>query len=136
MAKVIQVSCLVMLDKRGCVFAARRPADKSLALLWEFPGGKVEPGEDPEGALRREIQEELHLHLDQLSPLTRVSYNYDFANIELIPFLARCEERPPINLVEHVDSCWIALDKVYTLKWAPADIPIVEELLIRGSNRS
>ena len=60
--KQIHVVCLVALDGRGFFFATKRPRGKSLALHWEFPGGKVESGEHPENALRREIKEDFYGH--------------------------------------------------------------------------
>lgn len=128
MSKIIRVSCLVLMDRSKAIFAARRPEGKSLGGLWEFPGGKVETGEDPETALRREIDEELNLKIGDLTPLTPVTHAYDFATIELIPYLSHCKVHPTIQLIEHEESCWIPLETADSLPWAPADVPIVEEV--------
>ncbi|NLX25415.1 MAG: NUDIX domain-containing protein [Lentisphaerae bacterium] len=80
------VVCLVMVDKRGCLFAVQRSAHKRLALLWEFPGGKVEFREVQEKALRREIKEELSLCVGKLEQILDSLHQYDFGTICLTPF--------------------------------------------------
>ena len=127
--KQIHVVCLVALDGRGFFFATQRPRGKSLALHWEFPGGKVESGEHPENALRREIKEELLWSLGDLKPLTEVLHEYDFGTIRLKPFLHRCIDRPKFSLTEHVDSRWMHSSDWERYTWSPADVPIVEQLL-------
>lgn len=128
------VTCLILVAPDGCVFATRRPLHKSLGGFWEFPGGKVEAGESPEEAIRREIREELHLELGLLEALTPVEHKYDFGRIRLLPFLARCRSRPAVHLVEHIDARWIATADFATLEWAPADVPILGEIavILRG----
>jgi 8-oxo-dGTP diphosphatase len=126
---MMDVVCLVLIDGEGSVLATQRPPDKRMALFWEFPGGKVDDGESGESALRREIREELHLELPaQLQPLMPVEHIYDFGMIRLIPFLARCESRPLITLTEHVAARWVTRDNAQELEWAPADLPILDEL--------
>jgi 8-oxo-dGTP diphosphatase len=63
---MLTVSCLILLDSQNKFLATQRPPGKSLDGLWEFPGGKVEEGESPEAALRRELWEELHLGVESL----------------------------------------------------------------------
>ena len=127
--KQIHVVCLVALDERGCFYATQRPQGKKLALHWEFPGGKVESGEHPEKALRREIEEELLWTVGDLEPLPDVKHTYDFGTIRLTPFLHRCIERPDFSLTEHIDSRWMHSSDWHGYTWAPADIPIVENLV-------
>lgn len=128
------VSCLILAAPGGCVLATRRPLDKALGGLWEFPGGKVEAGESAEEALRREIREELILELGTLESLTPVEHTYDFGMIRLLPFLTRCPERPAVHLVEHVEARWLAPVDFGSVEWAPADVPILGEIeiLLRG----
>ncbi len=127
---MIPVVCAVIVDADGCLLAVQRPAGKSLAGLWEFPGGKVEEGESPEIALRRELREELDLDIatvGSFEPLTPVVHAYDFATIRLIPYLVRCETRPRLRMIEHADHRWISAGDS-SLEWAPADLPIVAEV--------
>lgn len=100
-----------------------------MGLLWEFPGGKVERGEDPKNALKREIQEELCFAIDGLDPLPSVAHTYDFGHIELLPYLSVCVRRPNFMMTEHVAARWIAPSDWESLNWAPADIPIIKYLL-------
>jgi 8-oxo-dGTP diphosphatase len=76
--KIILVSAVALIDPDGRVLLAQRPEGKSLAGLWEFPGGKVEPGETPEAALIRELKEELDIDTwsSCLAPLTFASHSY------------------------------------------------------------
>lgn len=127
--RFIEVVCLVLQDGAGKVLTTQRPADKRLALLWEFPGGKVENGESPEQALRREIQEELGIELGELEGLSAVDHHYEFGSIRLLPFSSRCLARPVLKLSEHEDARWINLDEWNVLDWAPADVPVIENLL-------
>jgi 8-oxo-dGTP diphosphatase len=129
----VTVTCLVLSDPARTVLAVRRPVGKALGGCWEFPGGKVEPGETPEPCLRREIQEELGIALPpDLTALRPVSYRYPFGPIRLLPFLARVAARPTIELREHTASQWLAPGEWPTLPWAPADLPICRELVERG----
>lgn len=125
----ITVVCLVLHDTVGKVLTTRRPVGKRLGLLWEFPGGKVESGESPEQALRREIYEELGIELGKLEQLPEVEYSYQFGSIRLLPFISQCEVRPPLRLTEHEDARWITLNAWNALEWAPADIPVIKNLL-------
>ncbi len=87
----ILVACLVLVDAENRYLATQRPTHKSLGGYWEFPGGKLEAGEGPEEALRRELLEELHLEVGPLDPLTPVDYAYEFGQIRLVPLLAAQE---------------------------------------------
>lgn len=126
---ITSVVCLVLQDCTGAVLATQRPAYKRLGLMWEFPGGKIEAGENPESALIREIVEELCLKLEVVRPLPPVIHSYDFGHIRLHPFLSLCEKRPQFKLTEHIAACWISLENWASLHWAPADIPIIAYML-------
>lgn len=123
-----QVVCLVLQDSSGAVLATLRPEGKALGSHWEFPGGKVESGESPENALRREIEEELCFSVTDLRPLPGVRHTYDFGEIYLMPFLSECRQRPDFHLAEHAEARWVSLSDWRKLKWAPADVPIVQSL--------
>ncbi len=125
----VDVACLVLTDDAGRVFAARRPPDKRLGGLWEFPGGKIEPDENPEVALRRELLEELNLEVGPLVPMRATSHTYDFATIRLWPLLARCRSRPLSYILrEHTEARWVHTSEAAQLAWAPADIPVLQQL--------
>ncbi|MGB0258499.1 MAG: (deoxy)nucleoside triphosphate pyrophosphohydrolase [Coraliomargarita sp.] len=126
----IDVVCLIAIDLDNNILATQRAKDKPLGLLWEFPGGKIDTGESPEVALRREIQEELGLELGKLIQHPEVTHHYDFGTIQLIPFITRVETRPELpELNAHAAAQWIALNDWEQLQWAPADIPIIERIL-------
>lgn len=127
---IIDVVCLVAIDPDYKILATQRAKDKLLGLLWEFPGGKIDQGESPEHALRREIVEELGIELVALSRLPSVTHQYDFGNIQLIPFLTKMEIHPKLSeLNAHAAAQWIALKDWNQLQWAPADLPIIDWLL-------
>jgi len=124
----VSVSCLVLVDQTGAVLAGQRPANKPLPGLWEFPGGKVEAGESPEDALRREILEELGFHVGDIEALAIVNHRYEFFTVELMAFFGRCTERPTLVRNEHASLAWVCARDLHTLDWAPADRPIVGRL--------
>ena len=128
--KIIDVVCLVVIGPDNKILATQRSEDKPLGLFWEFPGGKIDDRESSETALRREIQEELGLELNELVKYPAVTHHYDFGTIRLIPFITRVETRPELpELNAHAAAQWIALNDWEQLQWAPADIPIIERLL-------
>jgi len=132
---ITTVVCLVLVDPEGAFLATQRPKHKRLGLFWEFPGGKVEKGESPMSALRREIQEELGIDIGALEPLPAVEHAYGFGSILLLPYRSSCGTRPVLQLTEHADACWIDLKNWASLKWAPADVPVIKNLLESKGDR-
>lgn len=104
----------------------QRPAHKARGLLWEFVGGKVEPGETKEQALIRECQEELAVTLDVGEVFMDVVHKYPDLTVHLTLFYAAIREGVPKKL-EHNDICWITVDEINQFAFCPAD----EEILIK-----
>jgi 8-oxo-dGTP diphosphatase len=125
----IPVVAGVVTDAAGRALLAQRPAHKHLGLKWEFPGGKVEAGENPESALVRELQEELGIKVEDLRPLPRFTHDYGAVVIEMIPFLCRLSAGSPApHPHEHVALAWAPLASLDRYDLAPADWPVVAAL--------
>ncbi|MBK8477321.1 MAG: (deoxy)nucleoside triphosphate pyrophosphohydrolase [Opitutaceae bacterium] len=124
-----------LIERGGLVLAAQRPAGKAQALLWEFPGGKIEPGEAPEAALLREIREELHVEIAVGERLPDAFHDYGKFAITLVPFVAGLLDGVEPHAAEHAALRWCAPEELRALDWAPADVPIVEHYLaLRGGS--
>lgn len=118
-----------ILVENGKILCAQRGEYKSLAYLWEFPGGKIETGETPQEALIRELQEELLIEVEvQSEKFEETSYQYDFGLVNLTTFICFLKKGTP-QLTEHIAVEWLAPKELNTLEWAPADIPAVEKLM-------
>jgi len=107
--------------------ACRKKPGKPLEGHWEFPGGKIEPGESPEQALAREIREELNLIAEVGQKVTTTTYEYDFATIELTTFYCTLVDGD-LRLTDHDATKWVTSTEAAHLTWAPADIPAVEAI--------
>lgn len=128
MKKIIKVAAAIIIQDHK-VFSAQRGRERSLAHLWEFPGGKIEENESPRQALIREIQEELLIEVDVASKaFDKVRHDYDFGRVELTTFICQLKSETP-QLTEHVDYKWLSVDQLLELDWAPADIPTVKKLI-------
>jgi 8-oxo-dGTP diphosphatase len=125
---VIKVTCAIIVNADGLVFAAQRSPTMSLPLKWEFPGGKIEPGETAEACLIREIKEELHVDIEIVASLPTNTHQYPNVAILLIPFVCRITTGE-IILKEHLDFKWLSKDELLALDWAEADVPIVKYYL-------
>ncbi|QTE35733.1 (deoxy)nucleoside triphosphate pyrophosphohydrolase [Mucilaginibacter gossypii] len=121
---MIKVTCAIIVNADGLVFAAQRSATMSLPLKWEFPGGKIEPGETAEACLIREIKEELHVDVEIVSSLPANTHQYPNVTIQLIPFVCRITFGE-IILKEHRDFKWLPKDELLALDWAEADVAVV-----------
>ena len=98
---------------------------------WEFPGGKVEPGETPEAALVREIREELAVEISVGELLTTVEYDYPNFHLTMHCYLCQLTGGE-LRLLEHEAARWLGKGELYSVEWLPADvgiIPLVEKVL-------
>jgi 8-oxo-dGTP diphosphatase len=123
------VACaLVDPDKR--VLIAQRPQGKAMAGLWEFPGGKVEPGERPEATLIRELQEEIGLIVKEacLAPLTFASHAYDDFHLLMPLYICRRWEGQAVAR-EGQNLAWVRVNKLRDYEMPPADIPLIPHLI-------
>jgi 8-oxo-dGTP diphosphatase len=124
--KIVLVSAVALIEPDGRVLLAQRPEGKSLAGLWEFPGGKVDPGETPEAALIRELREELGIETKAscLAPLTFASHSYDDFHL-LMPLFACRRWEGTATGREGQTLAWVRPDKLRDYPMPPADIPLI-----------
>ncbi|MDR3448206.1 MAG: 8-oxo-dGTP diphosphatase MutT [Alphaproteobacteria bacterium] len=131
--KTVLVAAAVLIDSEGRVLLAQRPAGKSMAGLWEFPGGKVDAGETPEAALVRELREELGIETapENLTPLTFASHAYENFHLLMPLFACRVWQGEP-HPREGQQLAWARPDEWHTYPMPPADdliLPILKKLL-------
>lgn len=124
--KIVLVSAVALIDPDGRVLLAQRPKGKSMAGLWEFPGGKVEPGETPEVALIRELEEELGINTwaSCLAPLTFASHSYDDFHL-LMPLYACRKWDGQVQSRENQALKWVRANDLRTYQMPPADVPLI-----------
>lgn len=127
--KVVLVSAVALIDADGRVLLAQRPPGKSMAGLWEFPGGKVEPFETPEAALIRELDEELGIstHASCLAPLTFASHAYPDFHLLMPLFACRRWQGTPMSR-EGQTLKWARVSELRDYPMPPADVPLVAVL--------
>lgn len=118
---------VIISDDESKVLCALRSSSMSMAGLWEFPGGKIEPGESPEQCLVREISEELDCVIRVGELIADVRHAYPNAEIRLRTYRAAIAEGTP-NPREHERLLWLPIAELKQLTWAPADLPTVEAL--------
>ncbi len=124
--KLLLVTAVALIDVDGRVLLAQRPEGKSLAGLWEFPGGKVETGETPEAALIRELHEELGIETKEscLAPLTFASHSYDDFHLLMPLFACRRWQGIPAPR-EGQTLAWVRANDLRNYPMPPADIPLI-----------
>lgn len=133
MKEILLVTAIALIDTDGRVLLAQRPEGKSLAGLWEFPGGKVHKGESPEQALIRECKEELNIDIHQscLAPLTFASHEYEAFHL-LMPLFVCRRWKGIVRANEGQNLKWVRPKEMKQFPMPPADvplIPILEDLL-------
>ena len=127
--KTVLVSAVALIDRDSRILLAQRPEGKSMAGLWEFPGGKVELGETPEQALIRELQEELGINTWEscLAPLTFASHSYENFHLLMPVFACRKWEGTP-SPQEGQNLAWAEVQDLKNYPMPPADLPLIAML--------
>jgi 8-oxo-dGTP diphosphatase len=128
--KLTLVVACALVDPDNRVLLAQRPEGKALAGLWEFPGGKLEPGERPEATLIRELHEEIGITVQEacLAPLTFASHAYDDFHLLMPLYICRRWDGAVIAR-EGQNLAWVRANKLRDYKMPPADLPLLPHLI-------
>ena len=128
--KLVLVAAAALVDPDGRVLITRRPEGKSMAGLWEFPGGKVEPGETPEETLIRELKEELDIDtsVSCLAPLTFASHGYPDFHL-LMPLYVCRRWQGIVRPTEGQATKWVRARDLRSYDMPPADLPLIAPLI-------
>lgn len=121
-----QVVCAII-EHDGKIFAAQRGYG-DMKDGWEFPGGKIEEGETPEQALRREIEEELGARLSTMNYLDTVDYDYPSFHLHMDCFVCQLAPGEHIKLLEHEGARWLEQGQLLDVDWLPADHDLIMKL--------
>jgi len=126
---MFKVTAAIMTDNGKVLIAQRKPAAR-LALLWEFPGGKLEDGETPEQCLKRELDEEFEIEVEVGAHVGTSIWAYDFGAIELMAYKTQLISGE-FKLRDHAQITWVSHQEIDAYEFAPADLPFVE-MIRRG----
>ena len=128
--KLVLVAACALIDTDGRVLLAERPAGRTMAGLWEFPGGKIEQGERPEQTLIRELKEELGITVEEpcLAPLTFASHGYPDFHLLMPLYVCRRWEGVAAPL-EGQKLAWVKPNRLREYKMPPADVPLISHLM-------
>jgi 8-oxo-dGTP diphosphatase len=127
--------CAAVIFNQGKVLLTQRPADKQQGGYWEFPGGKIEPKESPQHALRRELREELDIKIEVGPILETVYYNYEWGKVLIFAYLCSWKSGE-IKHLEVSDHHWVAPENLLDYNILPADQPIVKKIQDLNSTSS
>jgi len=119
--------CAAVIENEGKVLLTQRPLDKQQGGYWEFPGGKIDPGESPHQSLKRELREELAIEIEVCSLLETVYHHYDWGNVLIIAYLCRWTAGQ-LEHLEVADHAWLTPEQFTGYRILPADQPILERL--------
>jgi 8-oxo-dGTP diphosphatase len=124
--RLLLVAAAALVDADGRVLICKRPQGKSLAGLWEFPGGKLEAGETPEACLIRELDEELGIAVTEacLAPFVFASHTYDSFHLMMPLFLCR-RWSGTVRALQHEALAWVRPNQMTDYPMPPADAPLV-----------
>lgn len=113
--------------KNGKILITQRPENKNQGNFWEFPGGKIEPEESPQQALRRELTEELDINIAVGPLVATVLHQYEWGRVEIQAYLCDWLDGQ-IKHIDVKDHCWVDPADLFNHNILPADIPIIEKL--------
>lgn len=130
LANMIQVTCAVIRNDDEDVLVVQRGESSDHPLKWEFPGGKIDPGESAEESVIREIDEELSLDIVICGSLNIVEHDYGHKRVRLIPFICDTLMDLPV-LNEHIDYRWVSATDLEKIDFSEADIPVAAEYTLR-----
>ncbi len=127
--KLVLVVAVALINSKGRVLLAQRPEGKAMAGLWEFPGGKIEPGETPEQALVREIEEELSIRLEEgdLQPIQFASHTYENFHLLMPLYICTSWAGDPRGC-EGQALEWAEIDRLFDYAAPEADLPLFQAL--------
>ena len=122
--RTLHVAC-ALIERDGLLLSVQRGIAMSLPLKWEFPGGKIELGEDTADCLRREVREELGIEVEIGDSLPTTAYDYPEFSVVLYPHRCRITSGA-LTLHEHADARWLSPADLLSVDWAAADLPVLE----------
>lgn len=130
MTRIVLVAACALVDADGRILLAQRPEGKSMAGLWEFPGGKIEAGERPEETLIRELHEELGIEVNEacLAPLTFASHRYEDFHLLMPLYICRRWEGVPQGR-ENQSLKWVRAVRLRDYPMPEADVPLIPHLM-------
>ncbi len=130
MKKFNVVGAILVKDNK--ILCCKRGPGRALENYWEFPGGKIQEGETPFEALKRELEEELLIEVNVKKEIfDDVSYDYDYGRVHLRTIICELISGTP-KLTEHLEYRWLKPTEIGSLDWAPADAPTVEKIINQG----
>ena len=132
--KHLKVSCGIIIRDQQ-VLCVQRNIGKydDVSLKWEFPGGKLEAGENAEQALRRELLEELDIDIDESNVKYFCTVSHQYPDFDITLYCYICNVKfINVNLKEHIDMKWVNADTIFELDWAAADLTVVKALVAKG----
>jgi 8-oxo-dGTP diphosphatase len=129
------VAVAIITNDQDRMLIAKRKSGKVMAGCWEFPGGKIEPGETPEESLKRELEEEMNVTISVGDYIAEITYDYEWGPVRLIAYEASIKEGE-IQLLDHDAIAWVSPGEMQHYGMTPADEPLINDLIVWFRNRS